>query len=398
MKSIFKKIAFVLALAMVVTMLPAKAVSAASSDAPDMYKTLLLYLDSGNGKNSDITGTYPSERYASVWGWRENGYSKVEFACADTSVATVSSKGKVTAVKVGTTTVTATFTGDGVSTVTKECKVTVKRNATKAGLSTASAKKVTEEGIAVGDEYQLVAVRKAGTEGNEITVTSDRDQITDGVRFESSNPEIFTVGKTKGKITAVKEGTATLKVWAVQSEGRDTQSGEYQATTQVKEYTVKIVAKDIVAKQSAYNAFVLTFPNPEEAKAALTETKKSLTDANAAVSEAEEIVKVYKVLTDSKDARREVFIGGVAYKDGAEGVTSSIEVTMFSELDEKSKYVICYKDQEMVLETPEYIADGLLLGGWAVETAEDYSVQGIWANLYTANGILLGTGDASCMK
>ena len=49
MKSIFKKIAFVLALAMVVTMLPAKAVSAASSDGPDMYKSLLLYLDSGNG-------------------------------------------------------------------------------------------------------------------------------------------------------------------------------------------------------------------------------------------------------------------------------------------------------------------------------------------------------------
>ncbi len=395
MKSIFKKIAFVLALAMVITMLPAKAVSAAASNEPGMYKSLLLYLDSGNGKGSDITGTFASERYASVWGWRENGYNKPTFVSADPDIATVNGSGKVTAVKVGKTSVIATFTGDGMATVEKTCVVTVKQNATRAGLSTASTKKVTEEGIEVGEEYQLVAVRK-DEKGN--TVTSGRDVITDGVRFESSNPEIFTVGKTKGKITGVSEGTAKLYVWSVQSEGFDAEAGEYPATTEKKEYEVKIVAKDIVAKQSAYNAFILTFPNPEEAKAALTETKKSLTDANAAVSEAEEIVKVYKVLTDSNNARREVFVGGVAYKDGAEGVTSSIEVTMFNELDEKSTYVICYKGQEMTLQTPEYIADGLMLGGYAVETAEDYSVQELWANLYTADGIMLGNNGGSCHK
>ncbi len=101
MKSIFKKIAFVLALAMVVTMLPAKALTAASSDGPQMYKTLRLYLDSGNGitENSDLTGNLKNERYASVWGWRENGYKSVTFESADPAVATVSSKGKVTAVK-----------------------------------------------------------------------------------------------------------------------------------------------------------------------------------------------------------------------------------------------------------------------------------------------------------
>ena len=44
MKSIFKKIAFVLALAMVVTMMPAKAAAAASNDGPQMYTTLKLYI------------------------------------------------------------------------------------------------------------------------------------------------------------------------------------------------------------------------------------------------------------------------------------------------------------------------------------------------------------------
>ena len=42
MKSIFKKIAFVLALAMVVTMMPTKAAAAAESDGPQMYSTLKL--------------------------------------------------------------------------------------------------------------------------------------------------------------------------------------------------------------------------------------------------------------------------------------------------------------------------------------------------------------------
>ena len=51
MKSIFKKIAFVLALAMVVTMMPTKAAAAAESDGPQMYSTLKLYL------GGDVTET-----------------------------------------------------------------------------------------------------------------------------------------------------------------------------------------------------------------------------------------------------------------------------------------------------------------------------------------------------
>ncbi len=58
MKSIFKKIAFVLVLAMVVTMMPAKTAAAASSDEPQFYPTLRLYID------GDATGSIPAEKYA----------------------------------------------------------------------------------------------------------------------------------------------------------------------------------------------------------------------------------------------------------------------------------------------------------------------------------------------
>ncbi len=386
MKSIFKKIAFVLALAMVVTMMPAKAAAAASNDGPQFYPTLKLYI------GGDVTGSYEGQRYAKVW---NKGDYEVSFESEDPSIAKVNSKGYVTAVGVGSTTITATFTAEGEDDVVKTCAVTVKKNAAKVGLGSESAKTVAE-GIPAGEVVQLTALRK-DEEGHTEWNKSMKNYSTDSVRFSSSNPEVFTVTKTTGKLTAVKEGEATLKVWTVQSEGFDEEAQEYPEVVS-KEYTVKVVSKDIVAKQSAYNAFILTFPNPEEAKAALTETKKSLTDPDAAVSEAEDIIKVYKVLTDSNNARREVFIGGVAYKDGAEGVTPSIEVTMFNEMDEKSTYVVCYKGQEMTIKTPEYIADGLMLGGYAVETAEDYSVQGIWANLYTADGIMLGSNDGSCKK
>ena len=138
MKSIFKKVAFVLALAMVVTMLPARVAAAAESDGPQMYKTLKLYL------GGDVTGSYEGQRYAKVW---NKGDYEVEFESSDENVATVNSKGYVTAVKVGFATVTATFTAEDGSTVTKTCEITVKKNAVKAGLNSASTKLVTEEGI-----------------------------------------------------------------------------------------------------------------------------------------------------------------------------------------------------------------------------------------------------------
>ena len=102
MKSIFKKIAFVLALAMVVTMMPAKAASAASSKEPQMYGTLKLYL------GGDVTGSYEGQNYAKVW--NKDNYT-VTFASDNEEVATVNGKGFVRAVAVGTANITARKSG-----------------------------------------------------------------------------------------------------------------------------------------------------------------------------------------------------------------------------------------------------------------------------------------------
>ena len=150
MKSIFKKIAFVLALAMVVTMMPAKAAAAASNDGPQMYTTLKLYI------GGDVTGQIAEQRYAKVW---NKGDYEVSFESEDPSIAKVNSKGYVTAVGVGSTTITATFTAEGEDDVVKTCAVTVKKNAAKVGLGSESAKTVAE-GIPAGEVVQLTALRK----------------------------------------------------------------------------------------------------------------------------------------------------------------------------------------------------------------------------------------------
>ncbi len=372
MKSIFKKIAFVLALAMVVTMMPARNASAASSDEPQMYTTLKLYV------GGDVTGTYEGQRYAKVW---NKGDYSVEFTSDNEEVATVSAKkGLVTAISVGKATITATFTSEDGDQITKTCAVEVKKNAVKAGLSTKSTAKVTEEGIAAGEEYQLVAVRK---DADGTTVTSGRDQITDGVRFESSDPEIFTVGKTKGKITGVSEGTAKLFVWAVQSEGKDPETGEYPATTEKKEYTVKVTA-GMKAQQTAHNAFQISFDKEATAKAAVDETSKYFTSASAAVTEKEDIVKVYEVLKNTakeKIGEHAVTIGNLSQRGNAKNI---VDVTMFDELKQETDYIVRYKDKEVTFTTAKNVAVELTVSaGKSVDLGGDSSRTDIVLNIFT---------------
>lgn len=386
MKSIFKKIAFVLALAMVVTMLPAKTAAAASHE-PDMYKTLRLYLDSGNGEGSeagegnDITGNLKGERYASVWGWRENGYDKVMFESADTDIATVNSKGKVTAVKVGSTTVTATFTGEDVDTVVKECVVTVKRNAAKVGLSADSAKKV-EAGFTVGDKLQLTAVRK-DAEGNTEWNRTQKNYTTDSVRFKSSDENVFKVTKTTGMLTAVGTGEATLTIWTVQSEGKDAVTGEYPMGVS-KEYTV-VVKQGMIAQQSAHNAFEVTFDTEATAKAAVDETSKYFTSASADVTEKEDIVKVYRVLknaSNEKIGETAVIIGKLSQRGDVKNV---VDVTMFDELDQQTDYIIRYKDKEVTVTTTKNVAAKLKVSAGSSETlGEDTSKTNVSLRIYAA--------------
>ncbi len=199
---------------------------------PQVYSSLRLYYD------GDATGKYVSSRYAVVW--NRDGYS-VEFTSTNPEVATVGRrKGLVTAVGVGKASIKATFTNNETGKkIVRTCRVTVKRNAVDAGISDYSASKILQ--LKVGEEFQTKTWR-ADSDGNRFW--SGRDKITDAVRFISSDPNVFTVGKTKGKVTAVGAGEAILTVWAVQTEGatydEDGKVVEYKATTKPRTYRVVV--------------------------------------------------------------------------------------------------------------------------------------------------------------
>lgn len=126
----------------------------------------------------------------------ENVSANVEYiwTSSNESVATVDSTGKVTAVGVGSTTITVTAT-DGTKTVTDTCNVTVDSPLT--GLELTSSENVYLE-IGATETATMSVVPVPGD-------TTDNTTIT----YTSSNENVVTVS-ADGIITAVNEGSATV--------------------------------------------------------------------------------------------------------------------------------------------------------------------------------------------
>lgn len=121
----------------------------------------------------------------------ENADNKIiSWESRDESVCTVESDGKVTAVGAGTTSIIATNVDTG---LTAYCVVTVTQPVT---------------GITLNSDYQELWV---GAKYAIIPVIEPYDAENKNVTYLSSDPTVATVDEN-GVVTALKEGTATIKV------------------------------------------------------------------------------------------------------------------------------------------------------------------------------------------
>lgn len=114
---------------------------------------------------------------------------KITWTSSKPKIASVSNKGKVTGLKKGTTTITAKTASGKKAT----CKVTVKEVAAK--------KIKLNKSAVVLEEEKIYTLKPTLTPKNS----------TDTLKWSSSNPKVATVS-SKGKITAIKPGTATITV------------------------------------------------------------------------------------------------------------------------------------------------------------------------------------------
>lgn len=264
MKNFFKKLAFVLALAMVVTAI-APAAQASAAAQPTLNATSKkIYID------GDYTGKYSDTFTLKVW---NKGDYRVTFASSDTKIATVTKwYGVVTAKAVGTATITATVSNKTTGKVVKtlSSKVYVKKNADSVAFGSLAK---FDQPLVVGDKVKINVARKAGT----VTAwkQADKTQITDYTLWTSSNPEVATVDKW-GTVKAIAAGETTISAVAMQTEGK-------VATTAPATVKVTVVGKGITdVAQTKENVVKVTFGTAQDTEK-VTKDTLTITPANASV-------------------------------------------------------------------------------------------------------------------
>lgn len=215
MKNFFKKIAFVLALAMVLVSV-APATANAATKAPSLKKTSkILYI------GGDLTGTI-SDTYRFTFN-DAAGYTAT-WKSKNTKVVKIEGK-NVVAVGVGKAEVVATLTNKAGKSVQKTATVYVKQNAEEVGFGST---KAIDSPIELGAKVKINVYRLVGDK--KIWTQNDMATCTDVIKWTSSDEKVATVDKF-GTVTAVGAGEATITATATQPQGPTAgESASYKVT------------------------------------------------------------------------------------------------------------------------------------------------------------------------
>ena len=365
MKSIFRKIAFVLALAMVVTLFPVMSASAAVKD--NKYarkKDATLYV--GGDVDGDYQSCWAAQTETKTW-MKEEGY-KSSYKTSNEDVVTVSKYGFVEAVGVGTAEITATFSKKGEKDIVESFSVTVKKIASSIALD-----KESQEALAAGLNVDDTITLKA----TMLDADGSSENISDTIKFYCSSKEdkeIIQLDSNTGELKALKEGKATILVRSYQWEYDRTAKKKVSKVTAEKPYEVEVTKNSIDVLQTAWNKFSITFPDTASAEAAVKATLPSLSQENASVSEDKNVVKVYEVLkvgsNTATDIEQEIFIKNISNNENV------VTVELFNELKEETTYNVKYQDYDIAkFITCKNVAESFTVDGNKVGARTEYSVE-----------------------
>lgn len=207
MKNFFKKLSFVMALALVLTSLaPAGAAQAASAMVMNVSEKILYITE--NAKNTPDNYDFYIKNKPEDW----KSTLDFKWESSDETVATVANGGITQAVGVGVTTISCTITdketGEEVAFTT--CELTVKGIADRVEIINAP-----EDGI-VGIGENVIDLNRAMYDGAGNRTTKRGVYVSDYTRWISSDETIATIDKN-GVVTTYKEGEFTVTAETYQS-------------------------------------------------------------------------------------------------------------------------------------------------------------------------------------
>ena len=267
---------------------------------------------------SSLSVTEGESKYLSATVYPSTASQSVTWSSSNTSVATISSTGKVTAIKAGTATMTAR-TSNG---KTGTCSVTVKSNKPNQITIPATMK------LIVGDKQK-------------ITPTFTPSDASANLTWSSSHETVATVSDD-GTVTALAEGTTTIKVVT---------DNNLSATCQL---TVTNNPKQIELIKETDEVFT-----NDDVKLTVKLTPSHATTTYTWSSDNEEVATVNSSSKDSKEVYVKAHKGGKAKitVKTANGLTASCEIIVkeYSTTEETGRKI--RKAKERVAEDVIFIRD-----------------------------------------
>lgn len=372
MRSFSKKLAFVLAAAMVVTVVTPAAQAKAADDFTLNRTEQTLYVNKGVNDKGVVEGLYGNvQKYDfnlknKPSNWKDYGY---KWTSSNEKVAKVVSGGVTTAVGVGTATISCVITdkATGEIATTLKAKVTVKANAKEVIISNAA--QYDDQVVEVGD---VVDLNRTLVDENGNKSSSKGKYVTDLTKWVAEPNKGVEINQANGQYTFTEEAVAgDYKLYCYTY-----QSDKYSQPTATSEaVTVTLSDASFEVKQDTLNKFTLNFGAPVKSLTTADVEVIRLLEAGSYVYEYPQAVKSVKLADNGLSATVEMFA------NFQNNVNYAIKVTGFDDYTLTASVGV---PVSMVISASKDVVSPFVTAG---------STAQLYYKLYDANNVEVGSTD-----